>query len=135
MSGSLFLASVSGHYVKEFQTFVGRGGIVGLKREVYIKLSRPSAALREISTMIRVDNFFRGWFGWKTLNEHRIRMIIESIQNLPKDQLFGVGFNELGSLESDETKDALLKSAKSVLKNHDYPLCQQPKRKSSRARW
>lgn len=127
MSGSLFLASVSGHYVKEFETFISRGGIVGLKREVYIKLSRPSAALREISTMIRVDNFFRGWFGWKALNEHRIRMIIEAIGSMPKEKLFGVELNELGILESEEVKDALLKSAKVVLKNHDYPIRQQPK--------
>lgn len=121
MNGILFFACVSGHYIKEYQKFVGRGGAIGLKREVYAKLSRPSADLREITTMIRVDNFFRGWFDWTNLNEHRIRMIIESIEAIPKRQLIGVGFDRDGNVKSKELEDALLIEARKVLKNHDYP--------------
>jgi len=128
MGVSLFLASVSGYYVREFQSSVGKSGIVGTKREVYIKLSCPLPTLREIPTMIRVDNLFRGWFDWTNLNEHRIRMIIESIQSLPKDQLFGVGFDSFGNIESREINDILCEKAKKVLSNHDYPLYSRKKK-------
>lgn len=124
MNEILFMASVSGHYVKEFQTFVGRGGIIGLKREIYIKLSKALSSNQEASTMIRVDDLFRGWFNWTALNEHRIRMIIESIHAISKDRFFVVGSNSLPK----DLKDVLFESAKKVLKNHDYPL-DSPKKK------
>lgn len=118
MQRYLFLANVSGYFVKEEAKYVGDSGIQGVKREVYAKLFRSPANLEETFTSIRVDNLFRGWFNWKLLNAERIQMIIESIQFVSRDLLFGITLDFYGNAKSKEFEEALLKQATMVVINH-----------------